>query len=216
MIQSKSTKPYIIFDFDGTIADSLPLIIQTYQQLTQKYKLTAVSDQEILAWRSKSAREILKLSGISVFKIIPILNEGKRIFSRHINQVQPIPGIADALHQLSATHHLGIITSNSTANVHDFLQRHNLQIFSFIHSDNTVFGKADVIKKALKQYHIPPSQVVYVGDEIRDIHAARRAGILCLSVSWGLNTRESLSNHRPAKIIDAPQELTAALQLNSE
>ena len=77
MTSQNTAKPYILFDFDGTIADSLPLIIKTYQQLAQKYNLATVSEQELLAWRSKSAREILKLSGISIFKIIPILNEGK-------------------------------------------------------------------------------------------------------------------------------------------
>jgi phosphoglycolate phosphatase len=209
MINETSSKPYLLFDFDGTIADSLPHLIATYHNLAAKYQLKEVTDQEILAWRSKNAFEILRLTGVSVFKVLPLIAEGKRLFGQRIADIRPIPGIIEALQQLSRTHQLGIITSNSTENVEAFLARHRLTMFQFIRSDKTVFGKADIIKKVLSEYAIAPTDAVYVGDEIRDIHAARRSGIPCISVSWGLNTRESLLHHKPNHIVDSPAELVA-------
>src|SRR5690606_1219933 len=97
--------PHAIFDFDGTIADSLPILIQTYHQLAKKYRLNSVTDAEMLAWRSKSAREILKVCGVSVFKILPLIGDGKEFFGQNIGRVELIPGIDKAFYELAKTHH---------------------------------------------------------------------------------------------------------------
>lgn len=212
LINHSSTKPHILFDFDGTIADSMPVLIHIYRELSRKYNLNFATDAEILTWRSLSARQILQRSGLSVFKIIPLIKEGKAAFSQHLHLVKPIQGMPDVLHQLSQTHHLGIVTSNSTETVQQFIQQHNLPDFEFIHSDKTLFGKGSILKKVVKQHDINPEITMYVGDEIRDIQAARVAKMPCLAVTWGLNSHEVLQKHQPYAIIDQPQQLITHLK----
>lgn len=204
-------KPYALFDFDGTIADSLPVLMHIYRELMQKYQFKFFTDEEILTWRSLSARQILQRSGISVFKIIPLIKEGKDLFGQHLHLVKPVPGMPEALHHLSQTHHLAIITSNSEHNVRQFIEQHNLPEFQFIHSDKTLFSKGAVIKKSLKTYAIDPKYAFYIGDEVRDIHAAKFAKLPCLSVSWGLNSPEILSKNHPHAIVDTPEEMAEHL-----
>jgi phosphoglycolate phosphatase len=50
-----------------------------------------------------------------------------------------------------------------------------------------------------------------VGDETRDIDAAREAGVQCAAVTWGIHSRQVLQKHAPAAIIDKPEELSISV-----
>jgi phosphoglycolate phosphatase len=107
---------------------------------------------------------------------------------------------------------LGILTSNSKENVQSFLMNNQLDIFDSIYSGASVFGKSKVIKTAIKKGKFSSHEVVYVGDETRDVDAARSAGVRIISVSWGFNTKEVLQKQNPDFLIDHPSELPALLE----
>ena len=78
--------------------------------------------------------------------------------------------------------------------------------FTFIYSGST-FGKHKVINKWLRIENINPEKVVYVGDEVRDIDAAKKTGIKVIAVGWGFNSQEALAAQNPDFLIERPQEL---------
>jgi len=82
-----------------------------------------------------------------------------------------------------------------------------MDYFDFIYSDGSLFGKGKILKRVLKKYEFFKRNVVYVGDEVRDIDAAREAGIKIVSVSWGFNSKEVLGSNKPNYIVDTPAEL---------
>ena len=190
----------------------MPVLVHIYRELSRKYNLSFATDEEILSWRSLSVREIMRRSGLSIFKVLPLLREGRKSFGEHLNLVKPVAGMPEVLDHLSKTHHLGIVTSNSSTVVEQFIKQHELPEFAFIYSDKTLFAKGAILRRVAKQYDFNPEATMYVGDEIRDIQAAKVARMPCLSVTWGLNSRESLLSHYPARIADTPDELLAALQ----
>jgi phosphoglycolate phosphatase-like HAD superfamily hydrolase len=64
-----------------------------------------------------------------------------------------------------------------------------------------------VINRFLKQANLTPEEVIYVGDETRDIEAAKRSQIKMIAVSWGFNSKTVLAEHNPDFLIHHPNEL---------
>ena len=108
---------------------------------------------------------------------------------------------------------LGILTSNSEDNVKQYLSKAKLEVFDFIYSGSSIFGKSRVINSMLKDKNLHKDQVIYVGDETRDIEAAKKSGIKVIAVSWGYNSASLLKKYYPDYLAEKPQEITDALRV---
>lgn len=199
----------IIFDFDGTLADTLETVTQITNRLAKEFGYKPSNPKEISQIRNLSSVEIIKQSGISFFQLPFLLKKLKVEMKQEINQIDPFPGMRETLIELRHQgNHLGIVTSNSQENVKIFLKNHQLDdCFDFIHSETSIFGKSKVLKKVLKQAELTSEEVIYVGDETRDIEAAKREKIQAIAVSWGFNSEEILSQHQPDFLIHNSHEL---------
>jgi phosphoglycolate phosphatase len=204
----------IIFDFDGTVADTFDTIVKIGNKLALEFGYKPALPEEIPSIKNLSSREIIRQSGVSVLKLPFLLKRLKTELNNEICKLNPIDGIEEALRELkNQGNKLGIITSNDKENVVAFLQKHNLdELFDFIYSGATIFGKSRVIKRFIKQAKLSPQQVIYVGDETRDIEAAKRSQIKMIAVSWGFNSKEVLQKHHPNFLIDRPHELTEVME----
>ncbi|GAB1537895.1 HAD family hydrolase [Scytonema sp. NUACC21] len=208
------TQKVIIFDFDGTVADTLDALVGIANRLAQEFGYIPITQEELTLLRNLSSREVIKYSGISIFKIPFLVKRVKTALKNTIKELKPISGIKEALIELkSEGHRLGIITSNSQDNVIDFLKANELDdLFEFIYSGVTIFGKTTIINNVLKQKQIKPQEVIYVGDETRDIEASKRANIKVIAVTWGFNSQEVLAQQNPNFLIDRPSELLEVLK----
>lgn len=201
------TNKVIIFDFDGTVADTLDEIVIITNNLAVQFRYKPTSQEELAQIKNLTSRQIVKRSGISIFKLPFLLKKVKIELNKEIQRLKPIPEIKEVLIELKQDNRLGIITSNSKENVIAFLETNELQLFDFVYSGNTLFGKSRIIKNLLKQENINPERVIYVGDETRDIEAARRSRVKAIAVSWGFNSKEVLAKQNPDFLINRPNEL---------
>ena len=208
------TQKIIIFDFDGTIADTVDALVTIANRLALEFGYVPINSQELVLLRNLTAREIIKYSGVSLFKIPFMVKKVKGELKHKIPELTPVEGINAALIELHHQgYHLGIITSNSQENVNEFLKCHNLDyLFDFIYSGVTIFGKTTIINNVLRQKHFQPESVIYVGDETRDIESAKKANIKVIAVSWGFNSPEALSKQNPDFLIHHPHELLAVMK----
>ncbi|MDJ0707126.1 MAG: HAD-IA family hydrolase [Leptolyngbyaceae cyanobacterium MO_188.B28] len=199
----------IIFDFDGTIADTLAAIAEIANRLAPLFGFSPAGPEKIKFFQTLSTQQLLQQSEISVFKLPFLLRRVKTELRREIQQLNLIPGVRDALIALSNEGHtLGIVTSNSADNVHLFLKKHDLaDLFSFIHTGTALFGKSKVLKQVLRRNQLNADQVLYIGDETRDIEAAQKIPIRVVAVSWGFNSHQVLMSKKPDFLIDHPNEL---------
>jgi phosphoglycolate phosphatase len=204
----------IIFDFDGTIADTVDALVTIANRLALEFGYVPINSQELVLLRNLTAREIIKYSGVSLFKIPFMVIKVKGELKHKIPELTPIEGINAALIELhNQGYHLGIITSNSQENVNQFLKFHNLDyLFDFIYSGVTIFGKSTIINNVLRQKQFKPEVVIYVGDETRDVESARKANIKVVAVSWGFNSSEALGKQNPDFLIHHPCELLAVIK----
>ena len=106
-----------------------------------------------------------------------------------------------------------VVSSNRTKNIEIVLERNQvLNCFQVITGTSRLFGKERRITSALKQLNIPNDRAVYVGDEIRDIEAARAAETAVAAVTWGMNSEEALVENSPDIVVsEADQLLTFIL-----
>lgn len=198
----------ILFDFDGTISDSHDAALDTYNSLSKKYGFRTVLETDLPSLKHKTSKELLKHLGISLMRLPFILKEARANFQKQIHDLQPIEDLTEVLIKLKELKlQLGILTSNSGKNVSDFLSNNKLNYFDYIYPDVHLFGKSRAIKRLIKKEKLKSERVVYVGDETRDIEAAKTAGVGVIAVTWGFNSREVLQAQGPSKIVDSPQEL---------
>lgn len=204
----------IIFDFDGTIADSLETLVNISNRLAVQFGYKQTSLAELTQIQNLTSREIIKQSGISIFKVPFLLKKVKAELSLEIRALSLFPGMKEALIELyELGHKLVIISSNSKSNILAFLDYNNLaDIFYYIYSGSTIFGKDKVINKFIKQENIDINDVIYVGDETRDIESAKKSQVIAIAVSWGFNTKEVLIKQNPDYLIEQPSELIDILK----
>ncbi len=206
----------VLFDFDGTVSDSHDAAIETYNSLSSKFGFRRVQSEELPMLREKTTLEILKHLKISKIKLPFVMKEARIRFQTRIEELKPIHGIRSSLNRLKEEgYELGILTSNSKTNVQAFLLNNEMEVFDFVYSGASIFGKGKMLKNLMKRHKLKPCEVVYVGDETRDIEAAKNAGIQMISVSWGFNTKQILKSQKPDFLIDHPSELLHVLNQTS-
>ena len=208
-METFESKECIIFDFDGTIADTLEIVGEIINELSDEYGYQKKNIEDKSIYMSKSARQFIKEDlKISWWKLPSLVRRGKLELNKKMINIKPARGIVEVILELKSRGYvMGIISSNSEENIKTFISKNNINIFSFISSGSSLFGKARNIKRALRREKLNPENVVYVGDEIRDVDAANKAGVDIIAVSWGYNSRSSLAENHASILIDSPSQL---------
>ncbi|HEY9779621.1 MAG TPA: HAD-IA family hydrolase [Leptolyngbyaceae cyanobacterium] len=199
----------IFFDFDGTIADTFNTLVGITNQLAVNFGYKPLGEEELAQIKNLSSRQIIKYSGISIFKFPLLLAKIKSELREEIYNVKAFPEIESALLELkNQVGKIVILSSNSKENILAFLETNNLQnSFDFIYTEAALFSKSKVINRILKQENIKPEESIYVGDETRDIDAAKRSRVKAIAVSWGFNSQQILAEHNPDFLVHKPKEL---------
>lgn len=190
------------FDFDGTLADTVPLIVGAVNRLLKEGGEEEIGDDIIEELKNKGVRKMVKRMNISLLKMFFISRRVRVEMSKEIKKAKVKEGIKDVLEELSKRGYiLGILTSNSRRNVVEFLKESDLPLFDFIIT-SSIFGKKRKIKKIKKR-----GEVVYIGDEIRDVEAGKGAGVSTIAVTWGVNSEESLLSANPDMVAREPKDI---------
>ena len=207
-LQGRKSPELILFDFDGTVADTLEISHQILNDLALEFRFRPLPREELDMAREMGTREFIRHLGISNWRVPKIAKRGLQLLHERIESVNPITGMPEVLSELHGRgHRIGILTSNSESNVSAFLSRHNLPYFHFIRTSSKLFGKSRQMKKILKEEKASPSSTLYVGDETRDIEAAKETGLRMAAVAWGYNSAATLRALDPDHLLHTPSEL---------
>lgn len=199
---------HIIFDFDGTIADSLGLTLAIGNQLAPRYGFSELTERDVKELRYLPVEEKIKKFGIKLYKIPRLVFEFNRIYHKYVGSLETIKGVDNLLRELkNEGFSLGVISSNSEENIQKFLRKNNLCLFDGIHSSKGLFGKPAAINKYMGKYGVKSDEVIYIGDELRDIKACRKAGVRIISVTWGFDPPELLVKGNPDYIMNSSGEV---------
>lgn len=198
----------ILFDFDGTLADTYPWFTHVMNSVAEKYNFKKIDPSEEELLRGYSVLEISKYLGIPRWKIPFITKYMRSLMGKSITTINLFSGVDILLKELSDQGlSLGIVTSNSLDNVSKILGSKNLSLIQYLECGVSVFGKIPKVKNILKKSKIDYSKTILIGDEVRDIEAAKKAQCVSGAVTWGYNTTERLQEMKPHKLFFTVQEI---------
>jgi phosphoglycolate phosphatase len=199
---------FVVFDFDGTLADSKNVAISVINQLAARHKYKPVSPEALEELRKLTIAERCKMLGWPVYKLPLLAAELYRLYKHSLHEVNLFPGIRELLTELQRNNILvAILSSNSEQNIRTFLQANNLEFVQHVICSNRIFGKDKMLRKFLKTHRLQPENVLYAGDEVRDVVACKKCGIPIAWVSWGFDSRELVQPENPDFIVHSPADI---------
>jgi phosphoglycolate phosphatase len=198
----------VIFDFDGTLSDSGDWFLSVVDQLAARFRFRTVAPDQVEMLRHKSSREVIDFLGISRWKMPLIARHLRKLVGRNAHEIELFPGTPDLLERLADTGvRIALVTSNSEANARKILGEEHAARIDFYACGSSLFGKAPKFRRVLKKMGIPAAQALAIGDETRDIDAAREVGMRAGSVLWGYAAEGVLAALEPDALFREPQDI---------
>lgn len=202
----------VIFDFDGTLADSFPWFVGVFNELADRYRFRRIHEDELDELRVLDGRELVKRLGVARWKLPLIARRMRKLKARDASRISLFHGVDAMLRRLSeAGVTLAIVSSNSHENVRRILGQENAARIAHFECGAALFGKARSLRKVLRQSRVDAREALAVGDEIRDLEAARGAGIPFGAVSWGYAIAESFVKYKPEEMFADVRQIATVI-----
>jgi phosphoglycolate phosphatase len=202
----------VIFDFDGTLADSFPYFLRTVNTLASMYNFPKIDPENVDQLRGLDARQMMKQARLPAWKIPLIARSFIRLMARDIDQIKLFENIAELLKKLTeAGVRLAIVSSNSEANIRQVLGQECSSLITFYGCGTSIFGKQHKFRKAMATCGVMSAETLCVGDEIRDIEAAREATIAFGGVAWGYTRPDVLEAYTDISIFYTASDISRAV-----
>ncbi|MFA4833654.1 MAG: HAD hydrolase-like protein [Patescibacteria group bacterium] len=197
---------FILFDFDGVIADSFNLAFEIQKMICPHL------DED--AYRKRFDRNIndCKEPIHHTEQCRHDINFFAEYVPRMKNEVRIIPGIKEIIIELEKNYKLIIISSTITSPVRDFLLDHGLdRHFTEIMGNDVHESKVEKIKMVFEKFSAKPNDYIFITDTLGDMREASHFSIDSIGVSWGFQEREALLKGKPFRLVDKPSELLTAV-----
>lgn len=202
-----------IFDFDGTLADSWPFFLSVFNDIADQHGFRRIDAQQAERLRHYGPRDVMRHVGMPAWKLPHAARSFIDRMRTATGRIALFDGIDHMLRELDgAGVRLALVSSNAEDNVRAVLGPELAARFVHYECGMSVFGKAARIRKVVKQAGVAANQALYVGDQVPDADAARRAGIAFGAVSWGYAPIEALRRTGPEREFGTPGELLALAQ----
>lgn len=201
----------VIFDFDGTIADTLPIAIECAESVLGDLGLT---DEKINEYKNMTVRQLINELDVPYHRIPKYVVIARSFIKQNIPKITVFQGLTEVIKQLhDSGYRLYIVSSNSVENINTILSNNELnQYFESIVGGVGVFGKTIALKSTIKKYKIDKKTCIYIGDEVRDIKASNKVGLSIISVTWGFNGEQILSSNKPDFIAKEPADIVRIIE----
>ena len=205
------TDKAVIFDFDGTLADTFSLSVDIFYRL--KPQPVLLPKKEVDRLRGMAMAEVVRELNIKWWEMPILLFRGKRMMAKRIHEAEMILGMDEVVKELHKKgYSLHVLSSNTPHNIRRLLTEHNLlQYFSTIQGNAKLHGKAKTLRKHREKRGGSAESVTYIGDEVRDVRAAQAAGVQMIAVSWGYNNLHALNESAPDHLVMEPDKILAIL-----
>jgi phosphoglycolate phosphatase len=201
-----------IFDFDGTLADSAGWFRSVINQVALRYGFRQVTDEELEALRGQPSAAVIRSLGVPAWKMPFIANHMRQLVARDAHKIGLFEGVDALLSSLAECGvTLALVTSNSEANVRRILGQENATRIAHYACGASLFGKASKFRTIIKATSADPRRTIAIGDEVRDLEAARKAGVAAGAVGWGYATVDLLRAQRPDHLFLSMDDIRAAI-----
>lgn len=198
----------IIFDFDGTLADTFLWFMSIANQVADKYKFKRIKKSEVETIRGYSASKVMKHLEVPLWKMPMIANHIRALMAKDIDKIVLFEGVDSLLQQLSGRGaRLAVVSTNAYGNISRALGIKNVALINYHECGVSIFGKSAKLRKIIRESGVKYSESIFIGDEVRDIVAAKNVNIASGAVSWGYNKIELLKEQHPDELFVGIDEI---------
>ncbi len=209
---ARSDYRLVVFDFDGTLADSFDWFVQALNGIAPRYRFRPIAPAERDRLRDLPAHMVLRQLGVTWWKLPAVAHALRRRMADDVDGIRLFAGVAPLLRELAdAGLALGIVSSNAERTVCRLLGPENLRPVRYLECGAALHGKQARLRQVLRAARAAPAQAIYIGDEIRDIEAARGVGMAAGAVLWGYNSAQALRAHGPDHVFASMDQIARAL-----
>jgi phosphoglycolate phosphatase len=186
----------VVFDFDGTLADSFTQMIGLIKEIRP-----GITENDIEIYRNEGARSFQKKIKMSMIELVRLVKKLKIEHGKIIEEARAFPEIKEMIVGLRERGiEVGILSSNNKDNIEKWLDKTGIKV-DWIVSESNLFGKNLAIGK------VKSDDMIYVGDEVRDVDACKKARVKIVAVAWGFNTKKALENAGADYVVESVIEL---------
>lgn len=207
-------KKGIIFDFDGTLVDTFDMSVRVYNDVwAEKLNTKKIQKSDYAKLRAMTILELLREYNIPRWRLWSVVRSIQQGIQSELEETKFIDGWDDYLRNLcDGDVRLAIVSSNTSENLQAAIAYNNAKgYFADVIAHKAVFGKEKTLRKYVQRF--PDTEFIYIGDEVRDVVAAHKAGLKIAAVTWGFNNREALEKAGADWVVDSVEELRGSLLL---
>jgi phosphoglycolate phosphatase len=202
----------VIFDFDGTLADSAAWVIDVLGDVADQFGFRKPDSDELEELRGQSSREIIRTLRVPLWKLPLIARHMQRLSIENAHRIALFPGIEGMLQSL---HERGVVvavvSSNAEETIHRVMGARLARCINQFECGASFFGKARRIKRILRSSGVAAPGAIFIGDETRDVEAARQAGVAAGAVMWGYATPAAFAGLQPLTTFSTVEEMAGFL-----
>jgi phosphoglycolate phosphatase len=205
--------PYslVIFDLDGTLADSFPWFQRNVNDVADRFGFRRIAEEDVEALRHASTREILDRLEVPLWKLPFIARHMRRLKMEQAASIPLFDGVGEMLKTLAVNGmRLALVSSDTEANAREKLGT-STALFADFGCAASIFGKPAKFRRVLKRAGVGAAEAIAIGDETRDIEAARAVGIACGAVTWGYAAPNALRALQPDLVFERVQDIAPTL-----
>ncbi|WP_019142332.1 HAD hydrolase-like protein [Noviherbaspirillum massiliense] len=198
----------VVFDFDGTLADSFPFFLEVFDTLADIHGFKRLDRSRLDQLRRCDARELIRHVDMPLWKMPRVAMHFKALMADNIGRIALFDGAGEMLQRLAERGtQLAILSSNSEENVRAVLGPEHASLIHHYVCGVSLFGKHRKLRRLLADSGFARHEVLCVGDEIRDIEAARAERLAFGAVGWGYTRIEALRAHAPELVFASVDEI---------
>lgn len=215
MRQKKKNPKLILFDLDGTLAESLQIGLKTINQLRFLFGYKKLGENDERLRRVSGMRFAQEILGLNIFQMLIWIKLVKMLVIKQADKIGIYRGWKTRLKLLKKNYRLAVLTSSPETYAKTILRNAKINHhFEFIQSDISYHRKAKALKKILKNHNLKCKDVMYLGDELRDFNACQACNIPFVAVTWGKDHKDLFLPHQEKiiGIINSPKELSQFLR----
>jgi phosphoglycolate phosphatase len=198
----------LAFDFDGTLADSSDWFVDTLNALSGELNFRPIDPSKSSEYRGLDVAGFCDYVGLPAYKMPKLVLRLREAARREYHKIALFPGIPEALALLRQRGFiLAVVSSNAEDTIRKALGDATARQFLHYKCGASIFGKAAKLRSLLRSAQVSAARAIYIGDEMRDADAARKAGLAFGAVNWGYASPEALRGKNPDVIFGSVQDL---------
>ena len=197
----------IVFDFDGTIVDTVSTLFEWLKAGNVDLELPSLDDKNVERMRGMGPEELMTELGFSKVQLLKYVGKFLKYIRKNPELLKVIDGMPQVFDRLSGDYTLGVLSSNKLDVIEGVFEVNRIDAFEYIRAGAALWSKETKMRNLVRKRGLESNELLYIGDEIKDVEGARKAGIDIISVVWGYNNYKALEKVNPGMVVRKPEEI---------